>query len=227
VGEPLAAAEAMWVERAFGMPVRDTWWQTETGCIIVATRFDEAARPGRIGHGLPAFEVATLERSEEGGVTRTPVGKPGELAVKTPWPSMFRGYVGRSTLYDASFSDGWYVSGDLAVTDEHGWIRFLARTDDVFKSGGHFVGPAEVEETLIEHEAVSDAAVVGREDPVLGIQVEAHVVLAPPLQPKDDLKIEIMRFAEERLGPTLAPRALTFRETLPRTPSGKIARNRL
>ncbi len=227
VGEPLAAAEAMWVERAFGVPVRDTWWQTETGCIIVATRFDEAARPGRIGHALPAFEVATLERSDDGSVTRAPVGRPGELAVRTPWPSMFRGYVGRPSLYDASFSDGWYLSGDLAVTDEHGWIRFLGRTDDVFKSGGHFVGPAEVEETLIEHEAVTDAAVVGRDDPVLGTQVEAHVILASPLKPTDELRMEILRYAEERLGPTLAPRAITFSAALPRTPSGKIARNRL
>jgi len=89
------------------------------------------------------------------------------------------------------------------------------------------VGPAEVEATLIEHEAVRDAAVVGRDDPVLGTQVEAHVVLVPPLAPTDDLRLEILRFAEGRLGSALAPRTITFREGLPRTPSGKIARNRL
>lgn len=227
VGEPLAAAEALWVERAFGIPVRDTWWQTETGCIVVATRFDEPVRSGRIGHALPAFEVATLGREGDGRVTPVPAGKAGELGVKIPWPSMFRTYVGREDLYDGCFHDGWYLSGDLAVADEHGWIRFLGRTDDVFKSDGHFVGPSEVEATLIEHEAVADAAVVGRDDPVLGTQIEAHLVLAPDAEPSDTLRMEILQFAGERLGAALAPRTIKFNEALPRTPSGKVARRRL
>ncbi len=227
VGEPLAAAEALWAERALGITVRDTWWQTETGCIVLATRFDEEARPGRIGHALPGFEVAALERADDGSVAVAPAGQAGELGVKTPWPSMFRDYVGQRTLYQTCFRDGWYLSGDLAVADEHGWMRFLGRTDDVFKSRGHFVGPAEVEETLIEHEAVTDAAVVGREDPVRGTQIEAHVVLGPFVEPTDALKMAILRFAEERLGPALAPRSVSFREVLPRTPSGKVSRREL
>jgi len=226
-GEPLAAAEALWTERAFGVHVRDTWWQTETGCIVVASRIDEEPRPGRIGHALPAFEVAILERVAPGHVRPLAAGREGELAVRAPWPSMFRGYIGSETSYDASFADGWYLSGDLAVADEHGWIRFLGRTDDVFKSEGHFVAPAEVEATLLEHAAVADAAVVGHDDPLAGTQVEAYVVLAGGTPPSDQLRNEILEFALERLGPALAPRSLTFRETLPRTPSGKIVRRSL
>ncbi len=226
-GEPLTAADALWTERAFGIHVRDTWWQTETGCIVVGSRFDEEPRPGRIGHALPAFETAILERVGPGRVSPVAAGREGELGVRTPWPSMFRAYVGQDALYAESFADGWYLSGDLAVADEHGWIRFLGRSDDVFKCEGHFVTPAEVEATLLDHPDVADAGVVGRDDPVMGTQVEAHVVLAPHAQPSDELRMQILRFARERLGPTLAPRTLAFRDELPRTPSGKVLRRNL
>ncbi len=226
-GELLSASEALWAERALGVHVRDTWWQTETGCIVVASRYDEEPRPGRIGHALPAFEVAILERVGQGPATPVAAGREGELGVRAPWPSMFRAYVGRDRLYAESFSDGWYLSGDLAIADEHGWIRFLGRSDDVFKSEGHFVTPAEVEATLLEHGDVVDAGVVGRQDPMVGTQVEACVVLAPHARPTDEMRREILRFALDRLGPSLAPRTLTFRDQLPRTPSGKILRKDL
>jgi acetyl-CoA synthetase len=236
VGEPLASAEADWARETLGAPVRDTWWQTETGCIVVATPWDEDPRPGRIGRPVDGFEVACLPSAEEGG-SREPAGPgvAGELAVRAPWPSMFRAYLDRPDLYRRCFEDGWYLSGDVAIRDEEGWIEYVGRKDDLFNTAGHLVGPAEVEGTLVQHPAVADAAVTGRPDPVAGTVIEAWVVLddahAPSAEEGEEgrerVVRDVLRFARERLGPALAPRTLHLREDLPRTPSGKIVRRAL
>lgn len=226
VGEPLAPPEARWGREAMGVAVRDTWWQTETGCIVVATPHDAEPREGYVGPTVPGFEVTCMTRAD-GTLTPAPPGEPGELAVRRGWPSMFRSYLGDPELYQASFHGDWYLSGDLAEMDEEGWVRFVARGGDVFKSAGHLVSPAEVEAGVLEHPAVVDAGVWGREDELMGTVIEAHVVLAPGLEASDNLRSDILGFARSRLGPALAPRALHFRDLLPRTPSGKIVRKDL
>jgi acetyl-CoA synthetase len=226
VGEPLAAPEARWCREALGVPVRDTWWQTETGCIVVATPYDAEPRDGAVGPAVPGFDVTCLARTDEGS-TPAAVGQAGDLAVRKGWPSMFRAYLDDPDLYQASFHGDWYLSGDLAEMDEDGWIRFVARGDDVFKSGGHMVSPGEVEAGVLEHPAVVDAGVWGRKDELMGTIIEAHVVLAPGMKATDALRGEILGFARSRLGPALAPRALQFLDHLPRTPSGKIVRKDL
>ena len=226
VGEPLAHAEAQWGRTAFGVPVRDTWWQTETGCIVVATCWDDDPRDGAVGRAVPGFEVACLHGTE-GHAIVAPPGEPGELCVRTPWPSMFRTYLGNPNLYARSFLDTWYLSGDVAQLDAEGWLSFVGRRGDVFKSAGHLISPAEVEDAMLQHPAVSDVGVWGRHDPVAGTVVEAHVVLAPGFTEGDELVRDILGFARARLGPALAPRALRFRTLLPRTPSGKIVRKDL
>lgn len=227
VGEPLAHAEAEWGRKALGAPVRDTWWQTETGSIVVATCWDEEPREGKVGRAVPGYEVACLRRLEGGGVTPAEPGEPGVLSVRTPWPSMFRTYLGNPELYARSFAGGWYLSGDLAELDADGWVAFVGRQDDVFKSAGHLISPAEVEDVIILHPSVSDVGVWGRHDPMAGTVVEAHVVLAPGETESDELTREILAFARARLGPALAPRSLNVRTHLPRTPSGKIVRKDL
>lgn len=226
VGEPLAHAEAEWGREAFGVPVRDTWWQTETGCIVVATCWDEEPREGAVGRAVPGFEVACLHGTEGQSAVAAP-DEPGELCVRTPWPSMFRTYLGNPQLYAGSFLETWYLSGDVASMDADGWVSFVGRRGDVFKSAGHLVSPAEVEDVVLQHPAVADAGVWGRHDPVAGTLVEAHVVVRPGHEPGDDLMREILAFARSRLGPALAPRTLHFRDHLPRTPSGKIVRKDL
>jgi len=226
VGEPLAPREARWGREALGVPVRDTWWQTETGCIVVATPYDSEPRDGLVGAAVPGFDVACLARAD-GSLTPGPPGQTGELAVRGGWPSMFRAYLDDPDLYRASFHEGWYLSGDLAQMDADGWIRFVARSGDVFKSAGHLISPAEVEAGVLEHPAVVDAGVWGREDDVAGTVIEAHVVLAPGVEATDALGGEILSFARSRLGPALAPRALRFLSHLPRTASGKIVRRDL
>jgi acetyl-CoA synthetase len=226
VGEPLAHAEAEWAREAFGMPVRDTWWQTETGCIVVATCHDEEPRDGALGRAIPGFKIACLHGTEGKAEIAAP-GEPGELCVGTPWPSQFRTYLGKPSLYARSFLDTWYLSGDVASMDEEGWVSFVGRRGDVFKSAGHLISPAEVEDVVLQHPAVADVGVWGRHDPVAGTVVEAHVVLAAGRTESAELTREILAFARARLGPALAPRALMVRTLLPRTPSGKIVRKDL
>lgn len=226
VGEPLAHAESDWGREAFGVPVRDTWWQTETGCIVVGTCWDEEPKEGAVGRAIPGFEVACLHGTEGHAVLAGP-GEPGELCVRTPWPSLFRTYLGNPDLYARSFLDTWYLSGDVATMDEDGWVSFVGRRGDVFKSAGHLISPAEVEDVVLQHPAVADVGVWGRHDPVAGTVVEAHIVLAPGHEESEDLFRDILAFSRSRLGPALAPRALRVRDHLPRTPSGKIVRKDL
>jgi acetyl-CoA synthetase len=226
VGEPLAPAEARWGREALGAPVRDTWWQTETGCIVVATPFDEDVREGAIGRPVPGFDVACLVR-RGGPLRRAGPGQVGELAVRTDWPSMFRGYLDDPDLYRRSVDGEWYLSGDLAEMDADGWVQFEARGGEAFKSAGHMVSPVEVEAVLLDHPSVADAAVSGRPDPMAGAVIEAHVVLTPKAEASDRLIREILAFARGRLGPALAPRMVHVHTHLPRTPSGKIVRHDL
>ncbi len=225
-GEPLARTEMDWARQALGRPVHDSWWQTETGSIVLATRYDEIPRAGRIGHAVDGFEVACLRRTRT-GVERVAPGEQGEVALRAGWPSMFHTYLDRPELYGDSFQDGWYLSGDLAAMDEDGWVTFHGRQGDVFKAAGHVVSPAEVEEALLGHPAVADVGVWAREDPVVGNLIEAHVVLSEGRRDGEELRREILGFARGRLGPALAPRALQVLESLPRTPSGKIVRRAL
>jgi acetyl-CoA synthetase len=226
VGEPLAAVEARWAAEALGIPVRDTWWQTETGCIVVATAHDAEVHAGFVGRAVEGFDVACLNRTDQ-SLAPAPVGEVGELAVREGWPSMFRAYLGDAELYRSRFREGWYLSGDLASLDDTGRVAFVGRRGDMFKSAGHLVSPAEVEEVLLEHPDVVDAGVCGRDHEVAGTLVEGHVVLASGIEPNEDLRASILRFARDRLGPALAPRALYFRSHLPRTDSGKIVRRSL
>jgi acetyl-CoA synthetase len=154
-------------------------------------------------------------------------GEPGELCVRTPWPSLFRTYLGKPDLYARSFLDTWYLSGDVAELNAEGWLSFVGRRGDVFKSAGHLISPAEVEDAVLQHPGVADVGVWGRHDPVAGTVVEAHVVASAGFEPGDELARDILGFARSRLGPALAPRTLRFRAHLPRTPSGKIVRKDL
>jgi acetyl-CoA synthetase len=140
---------------------------------------------------------------------------------------MFRAYLNEPALYAASFREGWYLSGDLVEMDPEGWLAWIGRADDVFKAAGHLVSPAEVEAVLLEHPAVVDAAVRGRENATAGLVVEAWVVLAEGVEASGACQLDILRFARDQLGPALAPRALHVRDALPRTSSGKILRKEL
>jgi acetyl-CoA synthetase len=235
VGEPLNPEGVLWGLEALGRPIHDNWWQTETGGIMIANLAALPIKPGSMGRPLPGVEAAILRRDAEGGiVVREGVAEVvtdpeaiGELALRPGWPSMFRAYLGQEDRYRRCFVGGWYRSGDLARRDADGYFWFVGRGDDVIKSAGHLIGPFEVESALMEHPAVAEAGVVGIPDEVMGEVVKALVSLRPGWAPSEPLRRELMAHARRRLGAAVAPRAIDFRETLPRTRSGKIMRRLL
>ena len=233
VGEPLNPEVVHWGVRTLGHEIRDTWWQTETGAIMIANRPGLAVRPGAMGTPVPGVTAAVSARDAEGVALRGPDGGPvwveargdvGELALRRPWPSMMRGYLGAEDRYHASFLGDWYLSGDLVRLDEDGWFWFVGRGDDVIKSAGHLIGPFEVESALLEHPAVAEAGVIGVPDPVVGEVVKAFVSLRPGVEPTDSVRRELIGFGRSRLGSAVAPREIEFDQHLPTTRSGKIMR---
>jgi acetyl-CoA synthetase len=140
---------------------------------------------------------------------------------------MFRGYLHEEERYRRCFVGGWYVSGDLARRDADGWFWFVGRGDDVIKSAGHLIGPFEVESVLMEHEAVVEAGVIGKPDPVAGEIVKAYVSLRPGHEPTDELRRSLIGFARTRLGAAVAPREIAFDQHLPKNKAGKIMRRLL
>jgi acetyl-CoA synthetase len=228
VGEPLNPEAVVWGQEAFGMPIHDNWWQTETGGIMIANYLSMPIRPGSMGKPLPGIEAAIVQARKDGAVDLvTEPDVQGELALRPGWPSMFRGYLGEEARYRKCFAGGWYLTGDLARKDADGYYWFVGRADDVIKSAGHLIGPFEVESALMEHPAVAEAGVIGKPDPVIGEVVKAFVSLKRGYLPDEGLRKEWLGFARTKLGPAVAPREIDFRDSVPKTRSGKIMRRLL
>ena len=236
VGEPLDADAVHWCQHTFGATVIDTWWQTETGGIMISNHRSQPVRPGSMGRPLPGIEVALLERDTDGAVAVDATGaiveiddpgQSGELALRAGWPSMFRAYLDQDERYQQSFVDGWYRTGDIARRDADGCYWFVGSGDDMIKTSGHLVGPFEVESALDDHPAVAESAVIGIPDPIAGAIVKAFIVLAPGNEASDELQRELLGHAWARLGAAVAPREIEFVHDLPQTPSGKVMRRAL
>ncbi|MEX2132664.1 MAG: acetate--CoA ligase [Acidimicrobiia bacterium] len=236
VGEPLNPEAVVWGERALGLPIHDNWWQTETGGIMIANYIGEPIRPGSMGRPLPGIAATLLRRDTRGQVRLNPDGSAeeettplteGELALRPSWPSMFRGYLGMEERYAETFVGGWYKTGDIAERDEDGYFWFVGRGDDVIKSSGHLIGPFEVESALIEHEAVAEAGVIGKPDPVAGEVVKAFVALNAGYEWSRELEKDLIAWGRVKLGASVAPREVELCQDLPHTRSGKIMRRLL
>ncbi len=228
VGEPLNPEAVVWGREAFGLPIHDNWWQTETGGIMIANYRATEIRPGSMGRPLPGIEAAIVHPRKDGTVEIvTEPGIQGELALRPGWPSMFRGYLHDEERYRKCFAGGWYLTGDVARKDADGYYWFVGRADDVIKSAGHLIGPFEVESALMEHPAVAEAGVIGKPDPVIGEVVKAFVSLKKGFEPNEGLRKELLGHARSRLGPAVAPREIDFRDSVPKTRSGKIMRRLL
>lgn len=228
VGEPLNPQAVRWGVDAFGLPIHDNWWQTETGGIMIANFAAMDIRPGSMGRPLPGVTAAIVQRRDDGGVTviDTP-GVEGELALKRGWPSMFRAYLHEDARYAKCFAGDWYLTGDLARRDGDGYYWFVGRADDMIKSSGHLIGPFEVESALMEHPAVHEVGVIGKPEPTIGELVKAFVALKPGYAADEALRRELLGFARARLGAAVAPKEIEFATSLPRTRSGKILRRLL
>jgi acetyl-CoA synthetase len=235
VGEPLNPEAVVWGQEAFGRPIHDNWWQTETGGIMVANFAALDIRPGSMGRPLPGVNAAIVRRvlgpeGEDGppvGVELLGPDQVGELALEPGWPSMFRGYLHDEERYRRCFAGGWYLTGDLARRDADGYFWFVGRADDVIKSSGHLIGPFEVETTLMAHPAVAEAGVIGKPDPVAGEVVKAFVTLKPGQVWSEALRRDLLAFARRQLGAAVAPKEIDVRDSLPVTRSGKTMRRLL
>lgn len=228
VGEPLNPEIVTWGRREYGLTIRDTWWMTETGSQMIVNLPGDEVRLGSMGKPLPWVTVAILDDNGE----VLPRGELGHLAIKSPWESMMKEVWNNPEKYQSYFAlhKDWYLSGDLAVQDQDGYVYFQGRSDDMINSSGERIGPFEVESRLIEHPAVAEAGVVGKPDPVRGEIVKAFLVLNESYQNQnpDQLLKEIRQFVKETLSPHAAPRELEILSELPKTAiSGKILRREL
>ncbi len=228
VGEPLNAEAVAWGEETFGQSIHDTWWQTETGGIMIANAAGCTVKPGSMGRPLPGIVAHVVHhRAGEPVQEITEPDTVGELALETGWPSMFCAYLGQPERYRDCFAGPLYLSGDLVQRDTDGYFWFVGRSDDVIKSAGHLVGPFEVERVLMEHPAVAEAGVIGRPDALAGETIKAFVTLKHGAEAGEMLRSELLAHARRRLGPAVAPKEIAFAECLPHTRSGKIMRRLL
>jgi acetyl-CoA synthetase len=225
VGEPLNPEAVIWSESILGKPFHDTYWQTETGSIMITNFPGMKVKPGSMGKPFPGITGVVLDPK-----TFEPIydsGKIGLIAFKPGWPSMMRTYWNNEEKYRERFVNGWYLTGDKASIDNEGYFWFIGRDDDVINTGGHLISPFEVESALLEHPAVGESAVVAKPDKLNMEVVKAFVTLKPGFSPNSDLELEIMNFIRKKLSPLAMPQEIEFMDKLPKTRSGKILRRLL
>jgi len=230
VGEPINPEAWVWYYRTIGRehcPVVDTWWQTETGAIMIsALPGATTLKPGSATFPLPGIEAGIVDDAG------APVGIPGGgyLVLSRPWPSMLRGIWGDPDRYRETYwsrFDGKYFAGDGAKRDEDGYFWLLGRVDDIMLVAGHNISTTEVESALVDHPAVAEAAVVGKTDETTGQAIAAFVILRTGSAPRDELVDELRNHVAELIGPIAKPKSILFTEELPKTRSGKIMRRLL
>jgi acetyl-CoA synthetase len=221
VGEPLNPEVVRWGLKIYGQRIHDTWWMTETGGHLICNYPSMAIKPGSMGRPIPGVEAAIID--DAGNLL--PPYRMGNLAIRTPWPSMMRKIWNNPAKYEEYFRlKGWYVSGDSAYMDEEGYFWFQGRIDDVINTAGERVGPFEVESKLVEHPAVAEAGVIGKPDPLRGEVIKAFIALREGYVPSEELKADIAKFVKVGLSAHAAPREIEFKDKLPKTRSGKIMR---
>ena len=230
VGEPINPEAWMWYREKIGhnrCPIVDTWWQTETGAILIAPIPGAVAtKPGSATR--PFFGIQPEVVTREGH--SVPPGSGGLLVIRQPWPSMARTVYGDPERYQKTYwSDvpGCYFTGDGARQDGDGYFWLMGRVDDVINVSGHRLGTMEVESALVAHPKVAEAAVVGRPDDLKGQAIAAFVTLESGNEPSDALKDELKKWVAKEIGSLARPDDIRFTDALPKTRSGKIMRRLL
>lgn len=228
VGEPINPEAWMWYYHHIGSskcPIVDTWWQTETGSILISPLPGlTPLKPASASHPLPGVGVAILDGNENSAKT-------GFLAVTAPWPSMLRGIHGDPARFKDTYFSKWngkyYFTGDGAKKDEEGYFWLLGRVDDVLSISGHRIGTMELESALVDHPFVAESAVIGVADEIKGQAIVAFVTLKERVSPKGDLEEELKEHLVQKIGALARPKKIYFTRDLPKTRSGKIMRRLL
>jgi acetyl-CoA synthetase len=232
VGEPINPEAWMWYHRHIGgerCPIVDTWWQTETGAIMITPLPGATAtKPGSATVPFPGVRTTLLDSQ----ANEVPVGG-GLLAITEPWPSMLRTIWGDDARYVSTYFSKWpgrpdlYFPGDGAKKDEDGYLWILGRVDDVLNVAGHRIGTMEVESALVDHPAVAEAAVVGKTHELKGQAIAAFVTLRAGHQVSSGLRDELREHVAQKIGALARPDDILFSADLPKTRSGKIMRRLL
>jgi acetyl-CoA synthetase len=229
VGEPINPEAWMWYWEHIGgrrCPIVDTWWQTETGAIMIAPLPGATTlKPGSATFPLPGIAAEVVDeagnRVERGG---------GYLTLTRPWPSMLRGIWGDPERYRATYWSRYgdcYFAGDGCKIDDDGYFWLLGRVDDVMNVSGHRISTTEVESALVDHPAVAEAAVIGAADAVTGQAIVGFVIVRGGTVATSRLGEELRQHVASKIGPTARPKAVVFTDDLPKTRSGKIMRRLL
>jgi acetyl-CoA synthetase len=210
-------------------PIVDTWWQTETGSIMITPL--PGATPTKPGSATLPF-LGVDPAVVDGDGREVGPGAGGYLVIRRPWPSMLRTIWGDEERYREQYwsryaDKGWYFTGDGAHVDDDGYFWIVGRVDDVLSVAGHRLGTAEVESALVAHEAVVEAAVVGRPDELRGQAIVAFCTLESGARAGDGLREELKAFVTDQIGALARPSEIRFAEALPKTRSGKIMRRLL
>jgi acetyl-CoA synthetase len=232
VGEPINPEAWKWYYRVVGkekLPIIDTWWQTETGGFMISPASGielTPLKPGSATFPMPAVNADIYD--EKGQPVQA--GTKGVLVIKSPWPGMLQTIWKDPDRFKQTYFGRWpgiYYSGDYSVRDPDGYFWLLGRADEVLKVAGHRIGTVELESALVAHPAVSEAAVMGKEDAVKGEVPVAFVVLRSGFTPSDELRAELIKQIRTAIGPIATPDAIIIVNKLPKTRSGKIMRRLL
>jgi acetyl-CoA synthetase len=230
VGEPINPEAWLWYREHIGgnrAPIVDTWWQTETGQILITPLPGvTATKPGSATFPFPGIDADVVDADGKS----VPLGGGGYLVLKRPWPAMLRGIYGDPERYRETYWSrfpGMYFAGDGAKRDLDGYLWLLGRVDDVMNVAGHRISTTEVESALVDHKSVAEAAVVGKKDDVTGQTIFAFVILKADQHPSDALAVELREHVVRVIGPIARPKFLMFSPDLPKTRSGKIMRRLL
>jgi acetyl-CoA synthetase len=232
VGEPINPEAWRWYYRIIGkekLAIIDTWWQTETGGFMISPQPGielVALKPGSATYPLPSIDAKVYDEKGK----QAPAGVKGFLVIETPWPGMLETVWKDPERYKLTYFGRFpnvYYTGDYAVEDSEGYFWLLGRADEVLKVAGHRIGTVELESALVSHPAVSEAAVMGKEDPIKGEVPVAFVVLRNGYSPSEELRKELIQHIRTTIGPIATPDAIIMTTKLPKTRSGKIMRRLL
>ncbi len=222
-GETLGEELLEWGREAFGITINEFYGQTECNLVVGTCSQVMEVKPGSMGRPIPGHVVEALDEAGN----PLPAGEAGEIGIKGPDPVMFLEYWKKEDATAEKYKGPWLLTGDLARKDEDGYFWFVGRKDDLITSAGYRIGPAEIEDCLMKHQAVAMAAVIGSPDEIRGEVVKAFVVLKPGVQSDKGLEEEIKAFVKQRLAAHEYPREIEFVESLPMTTTGKIMRREL